>query len=84
MLKLKEHQAASSHEYGARLSQKLTDLAHESHLRKVTVHNKHEEPVMQFPLLFGIVITLLLPIFVGIALAWLFITEGNLFVEKES
>jgi hypothetical protein len=69
--------------HGEKVSKKLVDLTHQAHHHKVTLHSKHERPLIKFPLLLGILITLLLPVLSGIVLLTLLVNEGNLTVEKE-
>lgn len=83
MYKLTDSQKNKLHVYGKKLSDKLTDLTHQAHHHKIIVHNKHEQPFLKFPLLLGIIATLILPVFVGLLIAALLVNEGNLIVERE-
>ena len=83
MLELTEKNNKTLHEFGKKVSDKMTDLTHQAHYHKVIVHNKHEEPLIKFPLLLGIIVTLILPIFAGLILISLLITDHNLIVERE-
>jgi len=65
------------------LYQKLKHLLRESHHHMIILHTKKEERLFKFPLLFGIILFLLFPIFAGIALVIYLYYEGNLIVERE-
>lgn len=84
MIQLNDTHKKKLQYHGGRVSQKLTNMVHESHYQKVILHNKHGDPLLKFPLLLGIIITLLFPILIGIALTIFFVMEGNLIVEKEA
>gem|GEM_PF-2369529 len=83
MFRLKEHHKESLHRHGKKVSQKMTDVVHASHFRKVVLHNKKEETLMRFPLLLGILVTILFPLLVAFLLLLFFLYGGNLVVEKE-
>ena len=83
MFRLKEHHKESLHRHGKKVSQKMANLVHASHFRKVILHNKKHETIMSFPLLLGIIVTPILPLFVTFFLLIFFIYGGNLVIEKE-
>lgn len=83
MFNLNRHHKQTLRHHGEKVSQKLTNLVHESHFRKVILHNRKEERLMQFPLLLGIIILLLFPLLVTFALLIFFLYGGNLIVERE-
>lgn len=83
MIKLTEKHKKQLQYHGGRVSQKLTDAVHKSHFHKIILHTKREEPFLKFPLLLGIILTLLFPLFIGIGLVLLFLSGGNLIVEKD-
>lgn len=66
-----------------RLSDKLVNVIHNSHKQKVILHTRKNVHLVRVPLLFGIILTLLLPILMGFALTVFLYYGGNLMVEKE-
>ena len=80
---LKENHKKALHHHGQKASQKLTDLVHKSHFHKVVLHNKKNETIMKFPLLLGIIVTILFPLLIAFLLLLFLIYGGNLVVEKE-
>lgn len=83
MLQLNDHHKSKLRHHGEKVSQKLTDLTRESHFRKVIFHTRKGEQVMKFPLLFGIIVTLILPLFVTLGLFIFLLYGGNIIVERE-
>jgi hypothetical protein len=67
---------------GKELSQRLTSMVHEGHYRKVIVQNEDGTPLFEFPLLLGIVVTLILPIVVGFVLLLFLMSGWHAIVQK--
>ena len=68
--------------HGKQLSDSLTSLVHEGHYRKVIVLNEDGTPLLEFPLLLGIVVTLILPVLVGFVLIFFLMSGWHAVVQK--
>lgn len=62
-------------EHGEKLSKKLTQIAKKSHATKIVITDKNNHPLLRFPLALFIVITLIMPLVVGIFLFFFLLSE---------
>jgi hypothetical protein len=69
---------------GRKISNKLTNLVHESHYRKIIVLNEDGSPLLEFPLLLGVIVTLILPVLVGFLLLFFLMSGWHAMVERRS
>lgn len=67
---------------GEKVSKHLTGLVKGGHRRKIIITDPHNKPVLHFPLLFFVIITLLLPVLAGILIFFFLLSEYHAVVEK--
>jgi uncharacterized membrane protein YdbT with pleckstrin-like domain len=67
--------------HGERLSKKLTKIVRSGHVRRIVITDKHNNPVIQFPVLGFVVVTLILPIAVGILIFLFLMSEYHAVVK---
>jgi hypothetical protein len=68
--------------HGSAISKKLGDLTRGGHGRRIHITDRENNTVLHFPLLFFVVVTLLLPVFVGILIFLFLLSEYHAVVEK--
>ncbi len=69
---------------GQKVSKRLTNLVHESHYRKVVILNEDGSPLLEFPLLLGVIVTLILPILVGFLLFFFLVSGWHAVIERKN
>lgn len=67
---------------GEKVSKHLTGLVKGGHARKIIITDPQNKPVLHFPLLFFVIITLLLPVLAGILIFFFLLSEYHAVVEK--
>lgn len=67
---------------GAKLVEKLNELAREGNVRHVIVKDKHGKTLIQFPMLLGVAGVVISPVLASIGLVAFFLTECTLVVER--
>ena len=67
---------------GAKLVEKLNELAREGNIRHVLLKDKHDKTIMQFPMLLGVAGAVIAPVLASIGLIAFFLTECTLIVER--
>lgn len=68
---------------GEELLKKVKELIHEGNIRKITIKDKKGKEIMQFPLTFGVVGTLLAPALAAIGAIAALVTECSITVERK-
>jgi len=67
---------------GENLIKKVKDLIKEGNIRKITIKDKDEKIIADFPLTFGVVGVLLAPTLAAIGAIAALITECTIYVER--
>ncbi len=67
---------------GKKVSAKLTDMVRGGHGRRVLITDKDNKTVLHFPVLFFVIVTLLLPVVVGVLIFLFLLSEYHAVVEK--
>jgi len=68
---------------GEAFSDKLSKFMRKAHKKRIIITDSKNNHVFHFPILFFIVITLLLPVFVGILIFIFLLTEYHAILEEE-
>ena len=82
MLKLHNGNKSLLKKHALVVSDKLSQLAREGKKRKLVIHDRKGVKFFEFPLLLVLVVTVLLPIFAGIAIWFLLLNNFNAVIEK--
>lgn len=61
---------------------KVNHLARESHVRRVTIKDRHHRPFLVFPMSLGIAFAVILPIIAGLGLAAFLINDWKADVHR--
>ncbi len=69
--------------HGEKVSKKLTQIVKGGHARRIVITDKHNTPVLHFPVLFFIIVSLFLPLVVGVLIFLFLISEYHAVVEGE-
>ena len=67
---------------GEKIYHKVNELAREAHTRHVTIKDHKHRHLVTFPMTFGIVAALILPIIAGLGLAAFLINDWQAAIEK--
>lgn len=67
---------------GENLLNKVKELVHEGNIRKITIKDKDDKPIAEFPLTVGVVGAALLPVFAAIGVIAALVTECSITVER--
>lgn len=68
---------------GEGLLKKVKDLIAEGNIRSITITDKHGKDIMSFPLTFGLVAALMLPVLAAVGAAAALIGECTITVERD-
>jgi hypothetical protein len=68
---------------GEELLKRVKELIHEGNIRKITIKDKKGKEIVQFPLTFGVVGTLLAPALAAIGAIAALVTECSITVERK-
>lgn len=68
---------------GEELLKKVKELIHQGNIRKITIKNKEDKVLVQFPLTIGVVGTLLAPALAAIGAIAALVTECSITVERK-
>lgn len=68
-------------EHGENISKKLTWLVKSGHGRHIIITDKHNNHVMNFPILFFVIAALFLPLVVGVGIFIFLLSEYHAIVE---
>lgn len=67
--------------HGIKISKKLTHIVRSGQSRHIVITDKDNKPVLRFPILFFVVITLIMPILVGILVFLFLLSEYHAVIE---
>jgi len=73
----------SFHINGENLLKKVKELIAEGNVRKISIHDRTGKEIASFPLTYGVVGVLLMPMFAAVGAIAALIGECNITVEKE-
>ncbi|WP_461453466.1 DUF4342 domain-containing protein [Mucilaginibacter sp.] len=73
----------SFHVTGENLLKKVKELIAEGNVRKITILDRHDKEVASFPLVFGVVGALLMPVLVAVGAIAAIIGECKILVERD-
>jgi hypothetical protein len=73
----------SFHITGENLLKKVKELIAEGNVRKITIYDKHDKELASFPLTFGLVGVLVMPMLVAVGAIAAIIGECKIVVERE-
>jgi hypothetical protein len=68
---------------GENLLRKIKELIAEGNVRKISIHDKTGKEIASFPLTYGVVGALLMPMFAAVGAIAALIGECNITVEKD-
>jgi hypothetical protein len=68
---------------GENLLKKVKELIAEGNVRKITIHDKHDKEVASFPLTFGVVGVLVMPVLAAVGAIAALIGECKITVERD-
>lgn len=71
------------HVSGKELLKKVKELIHEGNIRKITIKNKEDKVLVQFPLTIGVVGTLIAPVLAAVGAIAALVTECSITVERK-
>ena len=69
---------------GTKLLEKVKELVREGNVRKITIKDKSNKELMQFPLTFGVIGVAIAPMLAAIGALAALITECSITVERET
>lgn len=73
----------SFHVTGENLLKKVKELIAEGNVRKITIHDRNDKELASFPLVFGIVGVLIMPVLAAIGAIAALIGECNIIIERD-
>ncbi len=68
---------------GEDIMKKIKELINEGNIRKITIKNKDDKIIAEFPLTIGVIGTVVLPVLAAIGTIVALVTECTISVEKE-
>lgn len=68
---------------GEELLKKVKELIHEGNIRNITIKNKEDQILIQFPLTIGVVGTLIAPVLAAVGAMAALVTECSITVERK-
>jgi hypothetical protein len=80
----KQTQTEEFHVSGDELLKKVKSLIAEGNIRKITIKNKAGEPIIVFPLTFGVVGAVISPVLAAIGALAALISECTISVERKN
>lgn len=68
---------------GENLLKKVKELIREGNVRKITIKDKHDKVIMEFPLTFGVVGAVIAPVLAAVGAIAALIGECTISVERD-